>query len=106
MAPGSVKLEMLGTTVLALCRSAKSRERDDAVWWMAEQRKRALRLEIPDHAKDEHTQAGRALGRGAAYWFAESCRLVDHMEVAGDRCAKKIQALLAPPEQRTPDATL
>ncbi len=102
MRPHEIRMEPLGPTILRLCRARASREGDDAVWWAQESRKRGWRLEVADENLDEHTTRGREMGWGVAFWFAETSRLVNHVEVEGDRYGKAIRALLAPPEKAPP----
>jgi len=103
--PHEIRMEPLGPTILRLCRStAKSREGDDATWWMQEQRRRGLRLEVQEYAKDEHTAAGRSLNRGRSFWFQEASRLVGHIEVAGDVYGRRVRELFASEETPPGDA--
>src|SRR6187455_2039338 len=54
---------ILSYAVLAMARSPKSREADDAVnEVLRERRTGRYVLEVPDYAKDKHTRSGRAAG--------------------------------------------
>lgn len=69
-------LAILGTAILLLCRSPKSREGDDFVnEVLREMRTHKLDLEIPDYALDMHTAKGKQLGRGVEYFWTEGARL-------------------------------
>lgn len=66
--------------VLTLARARKSRLADHAFIVMYEGPREPL--EIPDHALDEHTAAGRALGRGSEHFWDEAALLVNEGEVS------------------------
>ena len=106
MRPHEIRMEPLGPAILRLCRARASREGDDAVWLTQERRKRGWRLEIPDEARDQHTAAGRELGRGVAFWFETASVLANHIEVDGDKYGKAVRALLALPEETPPQDAL
>ncbi len=44
---------------MMLCRAPKSTEVEDAIGWTGERKAAGFSPEIPEHAKDMHTQAGR-----------------------------------------------
>lgn len=71
---GSAKL-ILANTVLALCRSPKSRIADEFHTFVEQERRHGERLDIPDYALDKHTGRGRKLDRGYEHWLDEGCRL-------------------------------
>lgn len=71
---GSAKL-VLATTILALCRSPKSRIADEFNTTVEQERRHGKRLEIPDYALDKHTGRGRKLDRHYAHWLDEGCLL-------------------------------
>jgi replication-associated recombination protein RarA len=65
---------ILGNALLLMSRAPKSR--------IADHFQRAVtqefmdeRHDIPDHALDNHTGRGRAMGRDVQYWLDEGCRL-------------------------------
>lgn len=74
--PGKWRL-IVGNVILALCRSAKSREGDH---FQAAIGGAALldgtAPELPDYAFDHHTRKGKRLGRTIEYFFKESTKLV------------------------------
>lgn len=45
--------------VIMLCRAPKSTEIDDAINYVGERKKAGWKLEVPEYAKDMHTQAGK-----------------------------------------------
>jgi replication-associated recombination protein RarA len=63
---------MLSNLVLYLCRSEKSREADH---FTAVVRFTAGKPVIPDYARDKHTYAGKALGRGLEHFRTEGAKL-------------------------------
>lgn len=62
----SVPTEQIGFLILYLCRSPKSRMADDFIWYIGKKRKEGKRLEIPEHALDEHCKRGREKIKEAA----------------------------------------
>ena len=66
---------ILANTVLAMCRSPKSRLADHFQCVVNQRRLSGERREVPDYALDKHTQRGKRLGRGVAHWRAEGCTL-------------------------------
>ena len=54
-----VRPELIGHAVLYLCRAPKNRIADDATYLMSLKKKKGLKLEIPDYAKDCHTTFGK-----------------------------------------------
>jgi len=70
---GSNRL-MLSNAILALCRAEKTRLAD-SFNIHSYRRLASERREIPDIAKDKHTQAGRKLGRGFDHFFTEATQL-------------------------------
>lgn len=87
---------IVGPCVLAMCRAKnKSREGDDLAWWIGEQRRRGLKLNVPDFAKDEHTGSGRRMGRKTDFWFEEASKLIsDGEEVPWNKYAKLVKEML------------
>lgn len=71
---GSAKL-ILATTLLALCRSPKSRIADEFNTVVEQDRRHGKRIDIPDYALDKHTGRGRKFGRDYEHWLKEGCRL-------------------------------
>jgi replication-associated recombination protein RarA len=69
------KNQWLAMVVMFLCRSPKSRDVDDFLWTVEGERQLGKRLEIPDHALDGHTKAGRAMGRGDDFFYEVSSQL-------------------------------
>ncbi len=92
--PPGMKTEFLGMVILYLCRSAKNREGDDFVWYLQERRMRGWRIDIPDYALDGHTERGRRLKRGDAFWWEESSKLHPEIEIEGNPYKVKLKALL------------
>lgn len=97
--PPGMELEFLGIVILYLCRSPKNREGDDFVSYMLEQRKRGMRLEVPDYALDAHTARGRQMKRGDEFWWQVSSRLQPEVEVAGNCYKAKLRKLSCPVNQ-------
>lgn len=64
--------------VLALARAPKCRTATDLHFLVYEDPK--LRLEVPDHALDMHTERGRAKGRGREHFVTEAARLANEVE--------------------------
>lgn len=75
--PRGMKTEFIGPVILVMCRAQKCREGDDFAWYIGERRERGWKLEIPDFAVDYHTDRGRKMGRGEAFWFSDASRLVN-----------------------------
>lgn len=65
----------LGSIVVMLTTSRKTRMADDAYMWMEIQRKNGLWLDIPDVSADEHTKKGREFGRSYRYWVRQSSKI-------------------------------
>jgi hypothetical protein len=66
----------LANAILAMCRARKTRLGDDFQSVIYRRREfEGLRLEVPDFAFDQHTQAGRAKGRGWDHWETEGLQL-------------------------------
>lgn len=95
--PPGMKLEFLGPTILYLCRAPKNREGDDFCWYIMERRKRGLRLQVPDFALDEHTDRGRQMGRGRAFWFEEASKLHGTVEIDANKYGTLVRQLLNHP---------
>jgi hypothetical protein len=66
---------ILANTILAMCRSPKSRLADHFQCVVNQRRLHGARLEVPDYALDKHTGRGKRLGRGVDHWRAEGCVL-------------------------------
>jgi hypothetical protein len=58
--------EQIGFLILYLCRSCKSRQADDYIWYVQRKRKEGTRLDIPEYAIDKHTTRGREIIRQIA----------------------------------------
>lgn len=72
---GSARL-VLANTILAMCRSPKSRIADHFQCAIHQAILHGhLHYEIPDYALDKHTNRGRKRGRGLDHWRAEGCQL-------------------------------
>lgn len=95
--PPGMKLEFLGPTILYLCRAPKNREGDDFCWYIMERRKRGWRLPIPDYALDEHTERGRKMGRGRAFWFEEASKLAGAVEIEQNQYGTLVRELFDHP---------
>jgi len=61
-----VPTEQIGFLILYLCRSPKSRMADDFMWLLQKKRKEGMKLEMPEHAIDEHTKRGKERIKGIA----------------------------------------
>ena len=68
---------ILAHAVLALSRACKNREVDDFLSYIKMERKKGMRLQVPDYALDMHTKAGRNLGRDLVHFYEEGARLVN-----------------------------
>lgn len=66
---------VLANTILALCRSPKSRLADHFQCVIEQERRHGKRLDIPDYAIDKHTRRGRAMKREMEHWLGEGCLL-------------------------------
>lgn len=91
--PPGMKTEFLGMVILHLCRASKNREGDDFCWYIMGRRKRGWRMPIPDYALDEHTERGRQMGRGEAFWYEQASQLTKEVEVDGNPYKGKLQGL-------------
>ena len=65
----------VGNAIRALARANKSREGDHFQAAVQGERRYGPGLEIPDHALDKHTRAGRRLERGLAHFKTEGAKL-------------------------------
>lgn len=92
--PPGMKTEPLGMVVLYMCRAPKCREGDDFQWYVSERRKRGWRIPIPDVALDEHTDRGRKLGRGQAFWFEHASQLGRSVVIELNRYGTAVRRLL------------
>ncbi len=86
--------QFLGCAVLALARAPKSREVDDFTWLLDGY---AREFEVPDWARDQHTRAGRAMGRGHEFWLTEGRLLAG--ETGENRYAARADAMFAEQER-------
>jgi len=66
---------VLANTILALCRSPKSRLADVFNCAVEQDKFKGEKRPIPDYALDKHTARGRALGRGFEHWREEGVQL-------------------------------
>lgn len=67
---------ILSYAVLAMARSPKSREADDAVNEVLRDRRTGkFVLDVPDYAIDKHTAKGKSLGRGVKFFWSEGAKL-------------------------------
>lgn len=71
---GSARL-CLANTILAMCRSEKSRVADQFQCAVLQDKLHGPRLAIPDYAYDKHTLQGKRMGRGVDHWLIEGCQL-------------------------------
>jgi len=76
IAEGKYDPMYLINAVLALCR-AKPKSRGAAELASLIYCDESLRLEVPDIAKDQHTKAGRAMGRGPKHFRDVGCQVSD-----------------------------
>jgi hypothetical protein len=67
---------ILANTILAMCRSAKSRLADHFQCVVNQGRLHGERREVPDYALDKHTGRGKAKKRGVEHWRDEGCVLL------------------------------
>ena len=65
----------LANAVLALCRARKSRDADHLHIIVRSDRKKGLKLDVPDYAFDKHTSQGKKLNRGFKHFFEEAAKL-------------------------------
>lgn len=87
---GNARL-ILANTILALCRSEKSRLADHFQCVVEQARRHEERIEIPDYALDKHTGRGRAQKRGFDHWLKEGCKLAplgDVSDLYAERAAQ------------------
>jgi replication-associated recombination protein RarA len=76
-ADGSARL-VLANTILAMCRSTKSRIADHFQCAVHQgMLHNELHYDVPDYALDKHTDRGRSLRRGLSHWREEGCQLVN-----------------------------
>lgn len=81
-ADGTARL-ILANTILAMCRSPKSRLADHFQCAIHQGMLHGdLKFEIPDYALDKHTGRGRKMGRGLDHWRTDGCQLSPPAEVA------------------------
>lgn len=101
--PPGMRTEFLGIVILYLCRCSKNREGDDFVWYIMERRKRDWHIEIPDCALDGHTERGRRMKRGDAFWWEQSSKLDREVEIDGNPYKAKMKALSPLTDQPKPE---
>lgn len=58
-----VSSHQVAQAVMMMCRAPKSTEVEDAIGWTGERKAAGFKPEIPEYAKDMHTQAGKERGR-------------------------------------------
>jgi replication-associated recombination protein RarA len=85
---------MLVHAVLLLSRARKSRMVDHALIAFYEADRASVRREIPDHAKDKHTAAGRKLRRGHSHFWEEGAR-VENAAPLADPYEERARAIRA-----------
>ncbi|MBN1581066.1 MAG: hypothetical protein JXA89_10215 [Anaerolineae bacterium] len=78
---GSARL-VLANTILAMCRSPKSRIADHFQCVVNQDRLHGTALDVPDYALDKHTTQGKTMGRGVQHWREEGCVLEPVGDVA------------------------
>jgi replication-associated recombination protein RarA len=72
---------ILGTAILAMCRAKKTRLSDNFICAITHRRdSENWKLDPPDYALDQHTQRGRAMGRGFDFWKNEGCKVENEAE--------------------------
>jgi replication-associated recombination protein RarA len=98
---GSAALFLLHAVVL-LVRARKSRLIDHALMALYEGERPAPA--VPDFALDQHTIAGRKMGRGADHFFDEGARLENEADV-GDTWYEEGRAARSKPRKRQPPPT-
>ena len=77
---GSARL-VLANTILAMCRSPKSRIADHFQCVVNQDRLHGQVLDVPDYALDKHTARGKSMGRGVQHWREEGCVLRPQSDV-------------------------
>ncbi|MBI5035590.1 MAG: hypothetical protein HZB51_34290 [Chloroflexi bacterium] len=80
---GSARL-ILANTILAMCRSEKSRISDHFQCVVNQERRHGKLIEIPDYALDKHTRRGKALKRGAEHFVTEGTKLANASQSVTD----------------------
>ena len=71
---------ILANTILAMCRSPKSRI-SDQFQCVVDHQNSTQRLDIPDHALDKHTRRGKAMGRGMEHFFSQGALLSPESDI-------------------------
>lgn len=96
----------LAAIILMMCRSRKSRIADSAWEYVRLKKEADWRLEIPDWAKDEHNDEGRALNRWWRFFVRVSSRLSNRAtpaELGGDDYVKEIERIWMQGHPNYPD---
>lgn len=65
----------LGSIIIMMVTSKKTRMADDVWMWGELQRKNGLWLDIPDVALDEHCRRGKDLGRSSRFWIKQASKI-------------------------------
>lgn len=87
------ELEQIGEAVLYLCRQEKNREVDDYIEYVKFKIRDGYKLEVPDWAKDVHTEAGRKIIKEKGLdpdkkFYSEGAVLDREVEVKGGNIYK------------------
>lgn len=80
---GSARL-CLANTILAMCRSPKSRIADHFQCAVLQDKIHSPRKPIPDYALDKHTVQGKRMGRGVQHWLENGCFLANPSNMVED----------------------
>jgi replication-associated recombination protein RarA len=75
--------------VIVLARAKKRRVVDHALMAFYEADRREIAIDVPDFALDQHTDAGRRMGRGLDHFFEEGSHLENVAEDVPDPYGKK-----------------
>lgn len=65
----------LGTIIVMLVSSRKTRIGDDSWQWVEIQRRNGLWLDLPDVCFDEHTKKGKEMKRSFIFWVRQSSKV-------------------------------
>lgn len=65
----------LGSIIVMMVTSKKTRISDDAWMWVEIQRRNGLWLDLPSVCFDEHTKKGKEMGRSYRYWVRQSSKI-------------------------------
>lgn len=75
---------IIGMVVVYLARSPKSRYIDYLGGCILKRKEQGWKPEIPEFAKDQHTEAGRAMGKNDNYFFREGATIANKKWISGE----------------------